>query len=781
MSPLALILAAPFVAALVSVLFGRALGRWSGLLMIAAAAISFGGLLALAGAPNVVLLDHDWIPSLGVSFRLRADAFGTFFALLISGIGALVGVYSLRYIPKDLAKPRLARYYGALSAFMGAMLGIALADDLILLFVFWEITSITSFLLIGFWYEEEIPRQGALTALLVTAMGGLSMMAGFVLVGLATGTFAVSEIVASEARLAALAASPAFVPAMLLVLVGAFTKSAQVPFHFWLPGAMVAPTPVSTYLHAATMVKAGLFLLGRMTPLFAASLAWPLLVAPIGLATLFVGAWQSFRESDLKALLAYATVSTLGLVTLTYGLRAPEQDALQILSHATYKGTLFLVAGIVEHATGTKDLRHLGGLRKTLPITFVLCVVGVLSLGGIPPLFGFAAKEALYATLLESPILASQPLLRGLVVALVVTANAFLLASGLKFLLGAFFGAEPAERHHGPHPAHEGHGESVILWFPPAILVLGTVALGLLAATGVTQALVSGFSSDPHAHLHVSLFPAHPGPLLLSLVTIALGVVLYRQRALVGALQDGFDRLPPMQEAWDGLVERVTRFAEFYSSRWQSGSLRWYFSAVLVFSAAIGLFALESGGLSIQSASVGLQNLTWSGLGLAGLMIFATIAVVRSDTRLGAALALTSSGFLVALMYAIYRSPDILLTQILIETVSTIFILLVLYFMPPFRKDGLSPAQTAWNAAVAAFFGLAMFVFVILCASPGFRETNSIARDYLTRSLAEAGGRNAVNVIIVDFRAMDTQGEITVLVVVGLCVYGLLRARRTEA
>lgn len=770
MTALTAVVAAPFVAAVLIAVLGRALGRWSALVMLAAALTSFGATCSLLGAASPALVSLEWIPSLGVSFRLRADAFGAFFALLIAGIGALVAIYSLGYDTHSLGRARLGRYYAELSAFMGAMLGIALADDLILLFIFWEITSISSYLLIGFWYEREAAREGALTALLVTALGGLAMLAGFVLIGLATGSFALSEIVADDSRRAALTASPAFVPALFLVLAGAFTKSAQVPFHFWLPGAMVAPTPISTYLHSATMVKAGIFLLARVTPLFAASLVWPWIVVPVGLATFFLGAWQSLRENDLKALLAYSTVATLGLLTAAYGLRVPEQDALQILSHATYKGTLFMVAGIVEHAAGTRDLRELGGLRKALPISFSLCVVGVLSMGGLPPLFGFVAKESLYGSLLDSSLLGAQPLLHGSVIAVVLVSNAFLLAAGLKLLIGVFFG--PARG------ARVAHGEPALLWLPAVVLALGALGLGLASATDASERLVNGWSSAANAQLAVSLVPTHLGPFVLTLVTIALGLALHRFRTRVEALQQRVDRLPDAQKLWNALVVGLTRFAEAYSVWWQNGSLRWYFSAILLFTTGISLFALEAGGISIASLHVSFGNLGWTSAGLALLILMTTFAVVRADTRLGAALALTASGFLVALVYAVYHSPDILLTQILIETVSTIVILLVLYFMPPFRKDGLSPALAAWNAAVSGLFGLAMFVFVLLCTNPAFRETRNLGQDYLARSLGEAGGRNAVNVIIVDFRAMDTIGEITVLVVVGLCVYGLLRTRR---
>lgn len=780
MSALDTIVVAPFVGALAIALLGRTLGRWSGLLMIAAAVVSFAAALPLLGAEAASASSHEWIPSLGVAFLLRADGFGAFFALLVAGIGILVGLYSLGYIEADLDRARIGRYYAALAAFMGAMLGIALADDLILLFLFWEVTSITSYLLIGFWYEREAARTGALTALLVTAMGGLAMLAGFVLIGLASGSFSLGEIVADDARRSALASSPVFLPALLLVLAGAFTKSAQFPFHFWLPGAMVAPTPISTYLHSATMVKAGIFLLARVTPLFADSAAWPLLVAPVGLATFFLGAWHAFRQNDLKALLAYSTVSTLGLVTLAYGLRMPEQDALQILSHAGYKGGLFMVAGIVEHATGTRDLRELGGLRRRLPISFALCVLFVLSMGGIPPLFGFVAKESLYAELLASPTLAAWLPAHALVIAAVVVGNAFLLAAALKLLIGTFLGSGPAAHSHAGHGAHAGHGESVALWLPPAVLALGGLVLGLLGGSRAIEGAANALSSAPNAGLELSLIPSHLAPLALSLFGIALGLALFRSRTSVEALQRSLDGLPDAQQVWDRCVATMTRFAEGYSEWWQDGSLRWYFSVILLFTSAISLFALEAGGISLANAQIGFGNLGWPSVVLAALIIASTIAVVRSETRLAAALALTASGFLVALVYAVYRSPDILLTQILIETVSTVVILLVLYFMPSFRRDGLSPAHSAWNLAVSGGFGFAVFVFVLLATSPNFRETRNLGLDYLERSLGQAGGRNAVNVIIVDFRAMDTIGEITVLVVVGLCVFGLLRARRME-
>jgi NADH:ubiquinone oxidoreductase subunit 5 (subunit L)/multisubunit Na+/H+ antiporter MnhA subunit len=541
---------------------------------------------------------------------------------------------------------------------------------------------------------------------------------------------------------------------------------------------MVAPTPVSTYLHAATMVKAGVFLLGRMLPIFGAADLWVPLVTAVGLATFWLGNYRAFRADDLKALLAFTTVGALGMVTMVYGLKAAALDALQILAHATYKGALFLAVGIVEHAAHTRSLREIGGLRSRLPLTFGVTVLAGLSMAGMPPFLGFLAKEGLYALLLETPVLGAVAGLRAVVVAVVVVANAFLVAATLKLVLGVFFGPLRIAAHDEDDPQL---GESLGLWLPPAVLAMAALGLGLAGLGSTTETLVNRFSSDPHAHLHVALVPAHLGPLALSLVTTGLGIVLYLGRGAIHAAQARVAVLPATQALWDRGIDLVTLFATRYSRSWQNGSLHWYFSTVLVFASALTFFALQHGDLSLQNATMDLGNLTWYGLAIAGLLLAAAAAVVRARTRLAAAIGTTAVGFMVALVFVVYRSPDIVLTQILIETVSTIFVLLVLYFMPVFRPRHPSLAQRTWNAGISIAVGLAMFTLVVLATGPRFRETKNLGLDYLARSLTDAGGQNAVNVIIVDFRAIDTQGEITVLVVVGLCIYGLLRARRARS
>jgi multicomponent Na+:H+ antiporter subunit A len=760
----------PFVAAILALCLGRFTGRGTGIFMVLAALAAFAQSLWLVthawqGAP--VTFTREWIPALHITLGLRGDPFGLFFALLISGIGALVGVYSIGYMPA-LAPRRLGQYYAALLAFMGAMLGVALSDDLVLLFVFWEITSLTSFLLIGFWYEQEEARKGAMTALQVTALGGMVMVAGFIIIGLVCGTFSMGQVAQTRDLQLRLAGSPLYLPALLLVLAGALTKSAQWPFHFWLPKAMVAPTPVSTYLHAAAMVKAGIFLLGRMLPIFGSAPLWAAILVPVGLLTFLLGAYQALVETDLKALLAQSTVSALGLFTMIYGLAVPEQDALGIFAHATYKGALFLVAGIIEHATHTRDIRQLGGLRRSMPITFAIALVAALSMAGLFPTLGFHAKEALYEGLLHSATLEATGL-KWVVIVLAVAANALIFAASARFLVGVFLG-EPAVA--GRH-VHEG---GPLLWLPAGILAALALLMGLLPA--VTQEWVNAFSSHPGAHLHVSLVPASRGPVVLSVVTILVGILTYWGRKSIDAVPSRRFSWPTMDRLWDRIMDGVTSWAVAFSIRWQSGSLRWYLSGTLVFTVGLTGYALWRAGISLTRVTINLAEMQWYGVALCALLSASAVLVVRSRSRIGAAIGLTANGFLTALLFVVYRSPDILLTQILIETVSTIFILLILYFMPPFKADAFTVVTRAANVAIAAAVGLAMFTFILLSTSPQFREVHNLRLDYLTRSLAEAGGANAVNVIIVDFRAIDTNGEITVLLVVGLLVFALLRSRR---
>lgn len=772
---LALGIGLPFAAAGVIVLLGRLVAHRAGWIVLAAALGSVATLVPAATSPGPDVFGAAWLPALGIRFALRGDGFGLLLAGIVAGIGALVALYALGYMAgEDAAKVR--RFHASLAAFMGSMLGIALADDLILLFVFWEITSLTSFLLIGHRLEDDDAKAGALTALQVTALGGLAMMVGFLIIGQATGTYSISRIAGSPELVARLLGSPLSTGALVLVLLGAFTKSAQVPFHFWLPRAMVAPTPISAYLHAATMVKAGVFLLGRMHPLFHGAPLWAPLLVAVGTTTMTLGAYQAFRETDLKAMLARTTASALGMITLLYGLGATSDDSLQILNHALYKGALFLVAGIVEHHTHTRNLRELGGLRRALPLAFVACAVASLSMAGLPPLLGFAAKESFYAAVLDAPFLAMRPVLRATVLAACVAQSAFLVAVAGRLTLDAFLGRERTRK-----PAHAGEG---MLWLSPALLAAGALGLGLASLGHLPSALVTGTASGAGGPAHVSIMPAFGSPLAASLLASFLGVVLYARRAAVDVFLERMALLPSAGDVWDRLMAAIVRVAELYSARWQNGSIGWYVAATVLALPALCFYALDVGHLSWRQVRVDIAEVSWVGLLLCALLAVATIAAVRAPNRLAAAIATTTIGFLVSMLFVVYRSPDILLTQILIETVSTIFVLLVLVFLPPFRRNDLPTLSRLVNAAISGAFGLTITLLLLLSMTPGLREPDNISvrpGGLLSLALAEGGGRNAVNVIIVDIRAMDTNGEITVLVVVGLCIYGLLRTRRRAA
>jgi multicomponent Na+:H+ antiporter subunit A len=785
-SALPLIIALPFLAAAGIVLLGRAAPFRCGWAVAAAALASFAllGRLALqGGAP--ARFHAAWLPMIDVAFALRGDGFALFFAMLVSGIGVLVALYSLGYLDRDDAL-RAQRYYAALAVFMGAMLGIALADDLILLFVFWELTSVSSFLLIGYHNEDAAARAGALTAFLVTALGGLVMSVGFLLVGQVAGTFSLSLLAAEPERVARLLASPLGDWALVLIVIGAATKSAQVPFHFWLPGAMVAPTPVSAYLHAATMVKAGVFLLGRMLPIFGSAPLWLPLLVGLGATTMLVGAYQATRETDLKAILARTTGSTLGLLFLLYGVGAAEQDALQMLSHALYKGALFLVAGIVDHHAHSRDLRRLGGLRRGLPLTCAAAVLAGLSMAGVPPLFGFLAKESVYDALLHSPTLSEQPVLHMIVVAACLLASAFIAATAYRFVAGVFFGTARGDRELSGGTSrhartHFGRREGFLVGAPLTLSAIA-LALGLLGLGTLPARLVSAASSLPGARLELSLVPHLNLALFSSMAALLLAAALYRFSDAIGDAVGGVTRsVPAAGRVWQATLDGAVATGTAFSRGWENGSLRWYLAGTLLATPFLVAYAFQALGLSHAPLQVDLTHMPWYGLALCGLLIAASLAAVLAQTRIGAAIASSTGGFLVAMLYVVYRSPDILLTQILIETVSTIFILLVLVHLPQFPRRDLTPGGQLLNAVIAGAFGLSITVLLLLAMSPGIRETDNIATQpggLLSLALAQGGGANAVNVIIVDIRALDTTGEITVLVTVCLCIYGLLRSRR---
>jgi multicomponent Na+:H+ antiporter subunit A len=718
----------------------------------------FATLLPEIAGGGVFLESRPWVPGLGIDLAFRVDGWSLVFLLLIGGIGALILIYAGGYLHGHRHEGRL---FGFLLLFMGSMLGLVAADNLILMFVFWELTSFSSYLLIGFNHEDKKSRAAALQALLVTGGGGLALLAGFILIGQIGGTFSFSALLENADVLRAHAL---YLPVLLLVLAGAFTKSAQVPFHFWLPGAMAAPTPVSAYLHSATMVTAGVFLLGRLNPLLGGTAAWHGIVTSVGAATMLAGALLALPQTDLKRLLAYSTVSALGTLTLLLGIGttlATKAAAVFLIVHSLYKGALFMVAGAVDHETGTRDVRLLSGLFKVMPITALAAGAAALSMSGFPPLLGFIGKELLYEANLAAPIAGP------LITAAGVAANILMVAVAIIVGFRPFHGATPL-------PAKAMHEPPLALWLGPAVLA----TLGLVAGLfpGLVDGLVGTAVSAIRATettVHLKLWHGLNLVLLLSVVTVLAGVVVYRLRERLRALAA---RLAPLtrfgpEHGYELGLRALTTVAAGQTQILQHGYLRGYVLTVLGVATALAGFALvRFGPVPIW---IGFDDVRFHEIAVAVLILAAALAAARARSRLVAVAALSVVGFGVALIYVLYGAPDLGVTQILVETLTLVLFVLVVVHLPRFSQLS-SPRRRRFDALFAGCAGLVITMLVLkaLHVEPGERVSSFYAGNAL-----RAQGRNVTNVILVDFRALDTLGEITVLSVAALGVFALLKLR----
>jgi multicomponent Na+:H+ antiporter subunit A len=739
----------------------RLAGKNSGWLLAGYPALVFA--LALQEGASGATPSLPWLPSLGIGLSLYVDGLAVLFALLISGIGTGVLIYAGAYLD---GHPQLGRFFAFLLAFMAAMLGVVLAGNLFALFVFWELTSITSYLLIGFDHAEEKSRKAALQALLVTGIGGLALLAGVVLLQRVAGTVELAELL-SRGR--SLNGETLYVPIVLLVFAGAFTKSAQVPFHFWLPAAMAAPTPVSAYLHSATMVKGGVYLLARLNPVLGGSDLWQYGLLGFGALTMMTGAVLGVAQSDLKRLLAYSTVGALGTLTMMIGIDSPLSAlalAGFLLTHSLYKGGLFLVAGAVDHEAGTRDIDELGGLARSMRWTFAAAALAGLSMAGLPPLLGFVGKELVYEALLQPPTLA--PLLA----ALAVFANALFLAVAGFVVLRPFLGAHAIT----PKPPHEA---------PPAMLLgpllLGALGLVLGIATeplvgdllGATAAAVHGAHVGHHIALWHGLTPA----LFLSALTVVAGVILFLMRPAIRAIAS---RLSPLAACgptrlYGMAIDGLFRTAHAQTRFLQAGLLRRYILFVIV-------TTLVLAGGTFFAAAVWPAQLVWNGVQLheaaVGVVILlGTVTALRASSRLTAVVALGAVGYGVALVFLLFGAPDLAMTQFAIETLIVVLFVLVLYRLPPFVNRS-PPGTRRRDALVASFAGLLMTALLLLVSSTP--SASRLAGFFAENSLPHAKGRNVVNVILVDFRGLDTLGEITVLAIAAIGVFALLKLRPKE-
>ena len=712
-------------------------------------------------AGEVVTARVDWMPALGLNFTLMLDGLGFFFAFLILGIGLLIIAYARSYLSRD---DHMGEFFTYLLLFQGAMVGIVLSDNILLLLVFWELTSLSSFLLIGYWKHLPEGRQGARMALTVTGMGGLAMIAGMLILGHIVGSYDLSVILQNRELIQA---DPLYLPALILILLGCFTKSAQFPFHFWLPHAMAAPTPVSAYLHSATMVKAGIFLMARMWPVLSGTPEWFVIVTTAGLVTMVLGALIALFKHDLKALLAFSTVSHLGLITMLLGTGTAfgaMAAMFHILNHATFKAALFMSAGIVDHEAHTRDIRRLGGLRTLMPITFVIVTLAALSMAGIPFLNGFLSKEMMleeanHTVLFNSPML----------VPVLATIGSLLSAAYCFRLIGHTF-LGPVRDDYPAKPHDPGAG----MWLPPAILVVLVVVIGVAPFLAepfvklVTASVLGDAAEVPKAYFKIwhGLVPA----LYMSIIAVVGGLFLMGIFNPLLRVWDAAPR-PEAKVIFEGIVEAAAAAARALILTLHNGAFTRY--------AAIGVAAILVAGFhawSTGTISAPTREMQAAGpVPIAGwlMLVAATIGlVVLHRNRFLALIFIGIVGLMVSIGFVFFSAPDLAMTQFTVEVVTIILMLLALNFLPNRTPVESSPLRHVRDAGVALAGGLASFA---LAYHYLMRDavTTPISEFHLANSYKGGGGTNVVNVILVDFRGFDTYGEIIVLGIAALLIYAL--------
>ncbi|RUO35570.1 Na(+)/H(+) antiporter subunit A [Aliidiomarina shirensis] len=720
--------------------------------------IWFATHIPLVAGGEVLIHEYQWIPGLDISLTMVLDGLSLMFALLICGIGTLIVLYAGAYLKGN---PAQNRFLVILLAFMGSMLGLVLADNLITLFVFWELTSITSYMLIGFNHQSAEARKAALQGLIVTVAGGLALLCGLVMLASIAGSYSIQEILGSSE---ALTEHPLFVGMLICLLLGAFTKSAQFPFHFWLPNAMAAPTPVSAYLHSATMVKAGIYLLARLQPELGESGLWTILLSSFGAMTMLTGAFMAVRSTDLKKLLAYSTIMALGTLTLLIGIgteTAMIAFAAYLLAHSLYKGALFMLAGIVDHEAGSRDVTLLGGLRKNLPLTAILVAVAALSLAGIPPLFGFVAKELLLESMLGGAF-------HSFIYVFVMVASIFVVTVASVIALRPFFGTFKA-----PKEKEKIHEPPIAMLAGPVVLVFLSLVAGIIpgtvgswvtlpASTAVAGGVVEGY---------LALWHGLNLPLLLSGISIAVGLVLFKYwdafRSRLQVLDPIIARGPERGYFW--FMDAIVWVAEWQTRILQNGSMRNYLrTIVLVFVGLTGYTLLTRYQLHWNWD----VNLYFHELVTVGILVAAAIAACITHSRLGSVAAMGAVGFSVALIFILFSAPDLGITQILVETLTVILLVLVLFRLPSFSNISTTRERIR-DAIVALLVGVLIMFLIMITIDVQLFEP--ISGYMIENSYTLAHGRNIVNVILVDYRALDTLGEIFVLALAAMGVYAMIK------
>jgi multicomponent K+:H+ antiporter subunit A len=778
---LAILLLLPFIGGLVTALMpttARTATSGFAALVATVAAVRVVTLFPQVQDGGVVREVIPWLPSMGLDLTLRMDGFAWMFAVLVTVIGTLVAVYARYYMSPD---DPVARFYASFLVFMGAMLGVVLAGNLVQLVVFWELTSVVSFLLIGYWHHRVDARRGARMALMVTGAGGIALLGGVICIGHIVGSYDLDTVLAAGDVVRGHALYPL---ALVLVLLGALTKSAQFPFHFWLPRAMAAPTPVSAYLHSATMVKAGVFLLGRLWPTLSGTELWFLLVTGAGAATLLLGAYIAMFQHDLKRVLAYSTVSHLGLITLLFGLNSPlaaVAAVFHIMNHATFKASLFMAAGIIDHETGTRDIRRLSGLRRAMPITGALVLVGSAAMAGIPLLNGFLSKEMFFA---ETVFLTSHPWIEAGLPILATIAAIFAVVYSLRFSVAIFFGPSPVGLPREPHEAPRW------MRIPVDLLVIACVVVGVAPSLSIGSSLAAAAHPVVGGVLpeySLAVWHGVNAPLLMSLFAIAGGVfgywLLVRREG-----RRGHFRNPPVVEQVNGrrlfewLMVVLTRLAR--GGLRLTGTRRLQSQLFAIIAAAVALAALSAWGVPLVWGDRARlpASPAFVVLWIIGMVCAVGAAAQAKYHRLVALTLLGSAGLVVCLTFVWFSAPDLALTQLVVEVVTAMLFMLGLRWLPmrheeaPRHRTTRDFARRARDLALAvtAGGGLAALSYAMLTR----QAPQSISPFFLSRALPEGGGTNVVNVMLVDFRAFDTIGEVTVLGAVALTVFALLRRFR---
>lgn len=714
---------------------------------------------------GVVVHSWPWLTQIGLNLSFRLDGLGFLFALLIQGIGILVILYARYYLSK---RDPMGRFFAFLLLFMAAMLGVVLSENMLLMMFFWELTSLSSFLLIGYWSHSTDARKGARMALAVTGGGGLALLAGVLLLGQIVGSYELTDVLAAGDLIRSHALYPVV---LVLVLLGAFTKSAQFPFHFWLPHAMAAPTPVSAYLHSATMVKAGVFLLARFYPALSDTDLWFFLVSITGMITLLLGACTALFKHDLKGLLAYSTISHLGLITLLFGLDtqlAAVAAVFHIINHATFKASLFMAAGIIDHETGTRDMRRINGLWRFMPHTATLAMVAASAMAGVPLLNGFLSKEMFFTETLEQNQFGDISWVIPLVATL---AGIFSVAYSLRFIHDVFFNGKP--RNLPKYPPHEPPRYMKV---PVEILVALCLLVGLLPAFTVASLLAVAASATIGTELpyySLAIWHGFNLPLIMSIVALVLGVLLYAGRARVFEL---YERLPELDGklVFEGLVQGLVRRAGQFTLLLENASLQRYLAWMLAAALLVtGYWLVRLPSLRGELALTPVDAVT--AVGALMLMIAAVSTVLWHKQRLVALVMLSVVGLFVALAFARFSAPDLALTQLSVEVVTIILLMLALFFLPRLTPAESSNLRRARDLGLAGMAGLLVtgLSFAVMT-----RPYETIAGFFLENSVSGGGGTNVVNVILVDFRGFDTLGEVTVLAIAGVAIYALIDGLR---